>query len=103
MFNYSTYFEAIYKKVILRGIIAPPSAYNKIDLYYVYFIKLFNNSVYEIDGDINGLIKINIILEYNENILVVLVFQYMSDCIARENKDRIFSFLAFISDSSNLD
>ena len=80
----------------------PLLAYNKVNLYYIYFIKLSNNLVYEIDNNISRLVKINIILKHNEDILAIIVLKYIRYYIIREDKDRIFSLLVLILGSNNL-
>jgi len=57
LLNSSTYLNIIYEKAALYSIITPPLAYNKVNLYYIYFIKSSNSSVYEIDSDISRLVK----------------------------------------------
>lgn len=55
------------------------------------------------DNDISGLVKINITLKHDKDILVILVLEYIRYYITREDKDRIFSLLALVLGSSNLD
>lgn len=103
MLNYLIYLNIIYKKTTLYSTIISLLAYNKVNLYYIYFIKLFNNLVYKIDSNISGPIKINIILKYNKNILTIIILEYIRYYIIKKDKDRIFNFLIFILDSNNLD
>lgn len=103
MFNSSTHLDAIYEKTALRNITAPPPAYNKVDLYYVCFVKSFNGSVYEMDGDTSGPVKTNITLKHDEDMLAVSALEYVRHCIAREDKDGTFSLLALVPGSGNSD
>ena len=55
------------------------------------------------DSDISKLVKINIILKYNKDMLVITALEYIRHYIIREDKDRMFSLLVLILSSNNLD
>lgn len=96
------YLNIIYEKITLYSTITPSLAYNKVNLYYIYFIKSSYSSVYKIDSDISRLIKITITLKYNKDILVILILKYIRYYITRKDKDRIFSLLVLILGFNNL-
>ena len=103
LFNNLTNFDAIYKKVALRDITTLSSTHDKIDLHYVCFVKSFNNSIYKMNDDINELIKTNITLKHDENMLIVLTFKCVKHCIVKKNNDELFNFLTLVSDFDSSD
>ena len=62
-------------------------ATHEADLHYVCFVKSSNGSVYEVDGDTSGPVKINVTLKHDEDMLVVSALEYVRHYIAREGKD----------------
>ncbi len=102
MLESSTDFETIYWKTVLYNNTAPLPAEEEIDLYYIYFIKSLNSLVYKIDNNANRPVKTNIILGEDQDLLELLIFEYIKRYIARSEGDIYFSLLALVYNTSNL-
>jgi len=61
--------ETIYFKAVTRGKTVLPSAQYNINLYYIYFLRLFEESIIEINDDANKSFNTDISLKQAKNIL----------------------------------
>ena len=93
--------ETKYQDAALRGHTSPPPAHDEVDLHYICFIRSSNGSVYEMDGDANGPVKTDVMLQRNEDLLEASALECVKRCIAREDADGKFSLLALVQDPSN--
>jgi len=99
LLNESADLETINRKAAVRGSTSPPPAEDEVDLHYVSFLRSPNGSIYEMDGDANGPVKTDIILEQDEDMLVASALECVKRCIARGDGDMNFSLLALCIES----
>lgn len=90
--------EAIYLKATTRGNTVLSAAQNKIDLYYIYFIRLSEESIFKIDSDVNRLYNTNILLKQKKDILCISALRYIKQCLIRNKTNIYFCLLALIQD-----
>ena len=93
--------DIIYEKIVLRDITTFSSTHDEIDLHYMCFVKSFNDSIYEMNDDINKSIKTNITLKHDENMLIISTFECVKYCVVKENNDELFNLLTFVSNFDN--
>jgi len=89
-------FEFIYLKVVIRDNIVLLVAQEKINLYYIYFIRLSKKFIFEINNDVNKLHNTSILLKQKKNILCIFVLRYIKQYLARNETNINFNFLALI-------
>ncbi len=101
MLESSTDLKTIYRKAALCNNTVSLSTEEEVDLYYVYFIKSLSNLVYEINSDANRLVKTDVILGEDQDLLELSALECVRRCIARSEGDIHFSLLALVHNTSN--
>lgn len=86
----------MYSNAAMRGDTAPPPAEAEVDLHYICFLRSPNGSLYELDGDANGPVKTDVLLQDDEDMLDASALTCVKQCIARGEADVNFSLLALV-------